>query len=264
MTEERRNEKDGQEDEWLYVMARPGKDWTAILPGGVKLEMVWVEPGTFKMGSDNHHDDEKPVHEVTLTKGYWIGKYQFTQGQWKAVGASKEDDCKYDGECLPVETVSWDEAMACCKKLNQLLGGKLPQGYRLGLPTEAQWEFAARGGVKSCGYKYSGDDDIDEVAWYEENTWDVTTKDVGQMKPNELGIYDMSGNVWEWCYDWYGDYPCRAVTDPAGPSSGLSRVDRGGSQLNDADYCRLTCRDQCSPDDCGLDIGFRVALVPVQ
>ena len=100
-------------------MATPGEDWCVTLPSGVTLEMVWVKSGTFKMGSDNGHDNEKPVHDVTLTKGYWIGKHQFTQGQWKAVGASKSESCNWSGDKLPVEMVSWDEAVACCEKLNQ-------------------------------------------------------------------------------------------------------------------------------------------------
>ncbi len=262
MTEERRNEKDGQEDEWLYGMARPGKDWTTILPGGVKLEMVWVEPGTFKMGSDNHHDDEKPVHQVTLTKGYWIGKYQFTQEQWKTTRVFMEKKCEWSGKHRPVENVSWDEAVSCCKKLSRLLGEKLPSGYRLGLPTEAQWEFAARGGVKSRGYEYSGSDNIDEVAWYGDNS-DDNTHDVGQKKPNELGIYDMSGNVWEWCHNRHGDYPLFAVTNPCGPLLGWGRIIRGGSWLGGNNGCRSTHRCYSGPSLRTYSVGFRVALVPV-
>ena len=261
MTEERRNDKDGQEDEWLYGMARPGKDWTAILSGGVKLEMVWVEPGTFMMGSEKQ-DDEKPLHKVTLTKGYWIGKYQFTQEQWKSVGASKRDSCNWSGDWLPVECVSWNEAVECCKKLSEQLADKLPSGYRFWLPSEAQWEFAARGGVKSRGYEYSGSDNIDEVAWYSDNS-DEHTHEVGQKKPNELGIFDMSGNVWEWCHDWDGSYSSGPVTDPAEPSSGSCRVLRGGSWLHSASLSRSACRDCNFMSGRDYNLGFRVALVPV-
>ncbi len=255
-------EKRVAEEERLRGLARPGEDWTATLPGGVKLEMVWVEPGTFMMGSNNGSSDEQPVHQVTLTKGYWIGKYPFTQEQWRGSGAYKNESCCWVGERLPVEYVSWFEAVECCKRLNDLLKDKLYFDYRLALPTEAQWEFAARGGVKSRGYEYSGSNNIDEVAWYDVNSGGLTHL-VGQKKPNELGIYDMSGNVWEWCHDWYDGYPSGSVTDPRGPSSGSNRVFRGGSWRINAGLCRSAYRDNNDPSYRIITLGFRVALVPV-
>ena len=277
MTEERRNEKDGRRGmgrlfgpvravgNWLAGgngRARPGKDWTAILPGGVKLEMVWVEPGTFMMGSAKYSDTERPVHRVTLTKGYWIGKHQFTQEQWQAVGASKFEMCCFRGYRLPVEMVNWYEATDCCRQLNALLMCKINVGYHFALPTETQWEFAARGGVKSHGYEYSGDNNLENVAWYYGKS-NSCTHNVGQKRPNELGIYDMSGNVWEWCCDCFGGYPSEAVSDSSGPSSsGLIRVCRGGAWNYDDYYCRSTCRHYDESSSYSPSVGFRVALVP--
>ncbi len=267
MTEERRNEKDRQEDEWLYGMARPGKDWTAILPGGMKLEMVWVEPGKFLIGCAFHDytkNDLKNKCEVTLTKGYWIGKYPFIQEQWKAIGAKKSESNNWNRARLPVEKVSWNEAIECCKRLCEQLSEKMPSGYHFSLPTVAQWEFAARGGVKTQDYEFSGGNVIGDVAWYGRNSGG-RTHEVGLKKPNELGIYDMSGNVWEWCYDydyWEGRYPSGAVTDPVGASSGSYRVIRGG--CIDADSCRPGFRYYIDSSDRCDCIGFRVALVPVE
>ncbi len=213
--------------------------------------MVKVEAGRFL------RDDGKGV---TLTKDYWIGKYEVTQKQYEAVMGNNPSEFK--GDNRPVEYVSWHDAKAFCDKLNELYRDKLPAGYRFDLPTEAQWEFAARGGNKSKGYKYSGSDDIGDVAWYLGNS--NLHHDVGQKRPNELGLYDMTGNVWEWCRDWYDDsYSGYAVTDPTGPQKGSNRVLRGGSWYYSADYCRVAYRDSGHPISRNYSNGFRLALVPI-
>jgi len=184
-------------------------------------------------------------HKVTLTKDYYISKYPITQAQYKAVTGTNPSYFK--GDNLPVETISWYDAVAFCEKV----GGRLP--------TEAEWEFAARGGNNSKNYEYSGSNDINQVAWYRNNSGSKT-RPVGQKSPNELGIYDMSGNVWEWVNDWYGSYPNGAVTDPTGPVSGSYRVDRGGSWYNDSQYCRVALRAYRSPSSRNGNLGLRVAF----
>ena len=216
----------------------------------VPYYFVKVEAGSFK----------RKEQQVTLTKPFYIGKYEVTQAQWKVVMGNNPSHFK--GDNRPVENVSWNGAMEFCKKLNDL--GLAPAGYKFSLPTEAQWEFAARGGNLSKGYEYSGSNDINEVAWYTDN-FGSQTHDVGGKKPNELGLYDMSGNVLEWCLDWYDDYSNSAVTDPQGPQRGSYRVMRGGSWLNVAFGCRVASRSFRNPDyRRSSDGGFRLALVPVQ
>ena len=221
--------------------------------------MVKVEAGSFMMGSSEYYD--ATPHRVTLTKDYWIGKYEVTQKQYEAVMGNNPSEFK--GDNRPVENVSWNDAKAFCDKLNELYRDKLPAGYRFDLPTEAQWEFAARGGNKSKGYEYSGSNDIAKVAWYWDNSGDQT-HDVGQKRPNELGLYDMSGNVDEWCRDWYGGkYREDAVTDPTGPESGSIRVLRGGSWSDFAGGCRVAYRSCYNPAYRNGYVGFRLALVPI-
>ena len=227
---------------------------------GVSFDMIAVEGGTFIMGATAEQGsdaffDEKPPHQVTLSS-YYIGKTEVTQELWQAVMGSNPSDFK--GDKKPVERVSWNDCQEFITKLNSLTGQK----FRL--PTEAEWEYAARGGNNSKGYKYSGSNDIDDVAWHTENS-NSTTHDVGQKVPNELGIYDMSGNVWEWCQDWYEEYSSSAQTNPIGPNSGSSRVLRGGSWDDDASYCRSSCRIDCNPDSrnfyFGINyLGLRLAL----
>lgn len=223
---------------------------------GVSFKMIPVEGGTFTMGATPEQggdafDNEKPAHKVTLSS-YAIGKYEVTQALWTAVMGSNPS--KFKGDELPVEQVSWNDCQEFIKKLNSLTGNN----FRL--PTEAEWEFAARGGRKSKGYKYSGSNNLDEVAWYDDNSDDMTHA-VGTKRPNELGIYDMSGNVWEWCNDWWQDkYMPSAVTDPTGPTSGRSRVLRGGSWGSDAGYCRVSGRDRDAPARRNYFLGLRLAL----
>ena len=241
------------------------------LPGGHILEMVQIEPGTFIMGSPANelgcYDVEKQ-HQVTLTKRFYLGKYPVTQKEYQAVMGNNPSYFK--GDNLPVEKVSWDDAQRFCSKLNDLKRNELPAGYRFDLPTEAQWEYACRAGMTTAlnnGLNLTSKDGrcphLDEVAWYGENS-DRKTHPVGQKKPNAWGLYDMHGNVYEWCNDLYADYPSRAVTDPTGPASGSNRVLRGGSWDNNAQYCRSAFRYGNDPSNRNSNVGFRVALVPVQ
>ena len=222
---------------------------------GVSYEMVWVEGGTFRMGATSEQgsdawDFEKPVHSVTLS-GYYIGKTEVTQALWKAVMGSNPSF--FEGDNLPVEQVSWDDCQEFIRELNALTG----QNFRL--PTEAEWEFACRGGNNSRGYKYSGSNYIDNVAWYEDNSGEKTHP-VATKLPNELGIYDMTGNVLEWCSDWYGDYSSGAQTNPKGPDSGSGRVSRGGSWYNSARFCRSSLRCNIYPTRRLNSLGLRLAL----
>lgn len=220
--------------------------------GGVEFTMVYVEGGTFMMGSDDAYADalfdERPVHQVTLSD-YYIGETEVTQELWKAVMGSNPSG--FIGDNLPVANVSWTDCQNFIGKLNKITG------ENFSLPTEAQWEFAARGGNYSKGYKYSGSNNINAVAWYEGNSGNKAHP-VGTKQANELGIYDMSGNVWEWCSDWFGQYSSAAVTDPAGPSSGPCRVCRGGYRCSPATYCRCTLRSSCPPTYAGYNLGLRL------
>ena len=221
---------------------------------GVQFTMVAVEGGTFTMGATSEQGsdaggDEKPAHEVTLSD-YYIGQTEVTQALWKAVMGGNPSFFK--GDNLPVESVSWDDCQEFIQKLNQLTGKQ----FRL--PTEAEWEYAARGGRKSRGYKYAGGNDIGLVAWYWDNSGNGTHP-VATKQANELGIYDMSGNVWEWCSDWYGDYQSSSQSDPQGPSSGFFRVCRGDSYYNVAGVCRVSCRNYDAPGSRNYFLGLRLS-----
>ena len=219
--------------------------------------MVKVEGSTFTMGAtpeqgNDAYEYERPAHQVTLSD-YYIGRYEVTQKEWQAVMG--DNPSKFYGDNLPVDYVSWNDCQDFINKLNQLTGLK----FRL--PTEAEWEFAARGGKQSKGYKYSGSDNAKNIAWYEKNSGSKPHQ-VGTKEPNELGIYDMSGNVGEWCGDWYGRYSSSAQTNPTGPSSGSYRVLRGGSWNGSARSCRVSNRDYDFPSRRIYIGGFRVVLVP--
>ena len=220
---------------------------------GVSFKMIYVKGGTFTMGATSEQtgadSDEKPRHSVTLSD-YYIGETEVTQELWSAVMGSNPSYFTGDMQ-RPVECVSWNDCQTFISKLNELTG----ETFRL--PTEAQWEYAARGGNKSEGYIYSGSNTIDDVAWYHDNS-SHTTHPVKTKASNELGIYDMSGNVWEWCSDWYGSYSSAAQTDPAGPSTGSNRVYRGGSWNFGATYCRVAKRD-FSGAGSGEFLGLRLA-----
>ena len=222
---------------------------------GISIEMVKVEAGTFMMGATSEmkdpSSDEKPLHQVTLTNDYYMGKYEVTQALWRAVMGSNPS--KYKGDNLPVEKVSWNDCQKFISKLNKMTGRK----FRL--PTEAEWEYAARGGKRSRGYQYSGNSNISNVAWYDGNSGSKPHP-VGTKQANELGIYDMSGNVYEWCLDWYGSYSSSSQTNPTGADSGSSRVYRSGSWSCFAWGCRLSFRDGFTPDYRRIGLGLRLAL----
>ena len=211
--------------------------------------MVLVEGGTFMMGSNS----EKPIHAVTLDT-YYIAKYLITQAQWIAVMGNNPSGFK--GDNLPVEKVNWDDIQAFLQKLNQLTAPH----YIFSLPTEAQWEYAARGGNRSKGFEYAGSDDCDEVAWHEDNS-DEETHPVGQKKPNELGLYDMSGNVYEWCQDWYNSeyYKNSPSRNPVNTTPTTYRMVRGGSWINNSRYCRVSNRLSNNPGNRYDGVGFRVS-----
>ena len=222
---------------------------------GVSFDMVEVRGGTFRMGATSEQgegatSDVKPVHSVTLS-GYYIGKTEVTQALWQAVMGSNPSE--FTGDELPVEYVSWYDCQEFIRKLNALTG----QNFRL--PTEAEWEFACRGGNNSRGYKYSGSNYIVNVAWYEDNSGSEPHP-VSTRLPNELGIYDMSGNVWEWCSNWHGEYSGEAQTNPAGPYDGYRRIGRGGSWRDRSDDCLSAIRSAGSPDKGSCALGLRLAL----
>ena len=220
---------------------------------GVSFELVRVEGGSFTMGVDNGADktaaaNESPAHCVTLDS-YYIGKTEVTQALWQAVMGSNPSNFK--GDNLPVENVSWTDCQEFIAKLNALTKKK----FRL--PTEAEWEYAALGGNKSRGYAYAGSDSINDVAWYDSNCGEITHP-VASKQPNELGIYDMSGNVYEWCSDWYGPYADEPQTNPSGPQTGTGRMIRGGSIDEFMDACRVKSRDNDDFDDRDCDMGLRL------
>ena len=232
-----------------------GNEISIPVKNGITIDMVKVEAGTFMMGAtsemQNPFDDEKPVHQVILTNNYYMGKYEVTQALWQEVMGSNPSYFK--GDDLPVEQVSWDDCQEFIGKLNSMTGRK----FRL--PTEAEWEYAARGGKKSRGYQFSGSSNISDVAWYTDNSGSKTHP-VGMKQSNELGLYDMTGNVWEWCQDWYGSYVSSSQTNPTGDVSGPRRVGRGGSWYYNARFCRSSFRYRDDPDRRIYFLGLRLVL----
>ena len=251
---------------------------TAELPGGAQLEMVWIAPGAFTMGSPQNEidqlyidadwdtdsfSDEGPQHEVVISEGFYLGKYELTQGQWEAVMGSNPS--KYKGANRPVEQVSWYDVQFFVQELNQFAGSSV---YRL--PTEAEWEYACRAGTATRWS--SGDDEsqLTDYAWYGGNNSfsgvymqdTLGTKDVGTKLPNPWGLYDMHGNVDEWCQDWYGAYSNRSQVDPTGPATGSYRVYRGGGFLDDAIYVRSASRYMDLPGESYNYVGFRLLRTP--
>lgn len=223
---------------------------------GLTFRLVAVQGGTFTMGATSDqgsdvNDDEKPVHKVTLP-GYFIAVTQVTQELWEAIMDDNPSGANFDPRC-PVDNVSWNDCQEFIGRLNALTG------LCFRLPTEAEWEFAARGGVKSKRYRYSGSNTATQVAWCEDNSGDVTHP-VASKRCNELGLYDMSGNVWEWCQDWYGNYSGEAQTSPVGPESGLEHVVRGGCMRGHSRFCRNAYRMSYSPATRRIDVGLRLAL----
>jgi len=229
------------------------------LPGGTKLEMVKVEAGTFEMSArDGENERSEVPHFVTLKKDFYIGKTEVTQTQWIAV--MDYNPSRFKGKDLPVERVSWNDAMTFCDRLNEM--GKAPEGWKFTLPTEAQWEFAERGGNKSKGYKYSGSNNVGNVAWYNRNAGG-RTHTVGTKTANELGLYDMSGNVWEWCLDDWNEDSRKARPEfvRGNERGGSDKVHRGSSWKREARYCRSSGRYAVDTGRKSDGLGFRLALV---
>ena len=242
--------KTDKEGETAAQEVKPGKADVIDLGKGVKLDLVLIPAGTFLMGSpksEEDRSDNEKQHEVTLTKPFYMGKYEVTQEQWEAVMGKNPSEDK--GRKLPVTNVSWEDCQEFIKKLNKETDG----GYRL--PTEAEWEHACRAGT-STAYSYG-----DNLSKSDANIYGASIKAVGSYKPNAFGLYDMHGNVWEWCEDWYGNYPEGAVMDPKGPSKGEDRVLRGGS-LDPFDSARSSNRYYLSPTDRNFRYGFRLARTP--
>ncbi len=218
-------------------------------------DMVFVEGGTFTMGATSEqgsdaYKDEKPTHQVTLSS-FYISEHEVTQAEYQAVMGSNPSNFK--GANRPVEQVSWNDCQTFISKLNSITG----KNFRL--PTEAEWEYAARGGNMSKGHKYSGSNYLNIMAWYDYNS-KGETHDVKTSLPNELGLYDMSGNVWEWCEDWIGNYSSSSQTNPKGPSLGSRHVTRGGSCYGNDKSCRVSHRSSFPPSENFKDVGLRLAL----
>ena len=245
------------------------------------IPMVLIPAGTFQMGNTgaySGYDSEKPVHTVTISKAFYMSKYEITQKQYQAVMDTNPSN--FIGENLPVEMVTWYNAIAFCNALSQLEGlapcytingtnvscNWEANGYRL--PTEAEWEYAAKAGTSTDFYSgsltHSGsspiDPNLDKIGWYAGNSASKT-QSVGQKQANAFGLYDMSGNLYEWCWDWYGDYTSATATDPKGPTYGSNRIHRGGSWISTAYYCRSALRNYFNPNFSHNIIGFRVVKV---
>jgi formylglycine-generating enzyme required for sulfatase activity len=236
-------------------LVRDEGDFRIYKVNGVEFRMQKVESGTFKMGVEYRFlggigADDK-VHTVTLTNNYYIGQTQVTQELWQVVMGDNPSHLK--GDRLPVESVSWEDSQRFIEKLNDLT----KRHFRL--PTEAEWEFACRGGTRSKGYRYSGSNTIDDVAWYEGNSGN-STHEVGLKNPNELGLYDMSGNVFEMCSDWYDKYSTSTQINPIGAEKGINRVSRGGSWCISDSFCRSWARCYSNPINRHSDLGLRLVL----
>lgn len=252
------------------VVAEAAKEVFSV--NGVSFTVILVEGGTFTMGATSEQgkdaeSDESPTHQVTLSD-YFIGQTEVTQGLWEAVmgttvrqqrdKANVSWSMRGEGDNYPMYYINWNECQEFVNKLNLLLSSQLG-GKRFALPTEAQWEYAARGGKRSNGYKYSGSNTLGNVAWYTDNS-SVATHPVGTKSANELGVYDMSGNVREWCQDLYGSYNRSSQTNPTGASSGYYCVYRGGSWNQGAGDCRVSRRIRLSPADRYTVLGLRLVL----
>ena len=236
------------------------------ITNSIGMKLVLVPKGTFMMGSpesEQGRNENETQHEVTISKDYYLGVYEVTQAQYEKVMGKNLSLFQgaivgNENADLPVENVSWDEAVKFCKKLSDLPEEK-KTGRVYRLPTEAEWEYACRAGSKTA---YSFDDEeglLPEYGWFSRNS-SRRTHTVGLLEPNAWGLHDMHGNVWEWCSDWYEEYPKGAVSDPTGPKEGSNRVDRGGSWYNEAASCRSAYRYGSSPSSRIISHGFRVAL----
>ena len=231
------------------------------LTNSIGMKLVLIRPGSFDMGSENGQDDEKPVHKVTITRPFYMGTTEVTQGQWQAVMGTNPSEFK--GGDRPVEKVSWNDCQDFCRRLNEAeeKAGKLPKGMLYRLPTEAEWECACRAGSTTRFCFGDSDADLPHYAWFGTNSG-KTTHPVAQKKPNAWGLHDMHGNVWEWCWDWYGTYPAGEQKDPSGPANGEYRVLRGGSWNYAPSLLRSAYRGWGAPDGRYGGGGFRVVLAP--
>jgi formylglycine-generating enzyme required for sulfatase activity len=231
---------------------QPAKELTLDLDNKVTLKLVQIPAGKFMMGSPGNEkdrrDNEGPQHEVAISKAFYMGVTEVTQEQYEAVMGKNPSDFK--GAKNPVEQVSWNDAMEFCGKLS----ARINKTVRL--PTEAEWEYACRAGTTGA---YGGTGKLEDMGWFVGNS-DEQAHPVAQKQPNALGLFDMYGNVWEWCSDWYGKYNVAPVTDPVGPGNGEARVVRGGSWLNSPPYCRSAGRDGTTTGRRAYNLGFRVAL----
>jgi len=295
----------------------PGEAWNLPLPGGTKLELRWIPPGAFTMGSPETESgrkaDEDPTTRVTLTRGFWLGRTLVTVGQWKQVtgldlraqlshrirdetlwdlGGQRQplrdlmrwsleaDPATYlanEEDDLPMYFVSWNDAMEFAAKLTaqERAAGRLPEGYEYNLPTEAQWEYACRAGTATPTYAGTNAPEVlSQLGWFDRNSAEGYSgrrigptksgpRAVGLKAPNAWGLYDMYGNIWQWCRDWYGPYPGGDVTDPTGPATGPGRVNRGGSFGSGANSLRSATRASNPQPEASAYRGFRIALVPV-
>ena len=234
-----------------------------VIPG-LNLELIWVQPGSFTNGSPEDEPFRNPAEDprtrVNLTQGFWLGRTVVTQAQYESLMQTNPSTFLAAGSNAPVENVSWLDAMEFCRVLNgrEAAAERIPKGYAYTLPTEAQWEYACRAGTTGS---YAGDPEA--MAWYDQNSAQ-TTHPVALKQPNAWGFYDMSGNVLEWCFDWYGPYPGGIVTDPAGPERGFYKVARGGSWRNAVQVGRSAARAGGSIGRRDYTIGFRLALAPVR
>jgi formylglycine-generating enzyme required for sulfatase activity len=227
--------------------ADPAKAVLSVV-NSIGMRFVPISAGTFTMG------EGQTAHKVTLTQAFELGVYEVTQEQYKKVMGTTPSEFK--GPQKPVEQVSWDDAVEFCRKLSELPGEK-STGYVYRLPTEAEWEYACRAGTTTAYSFGDSESELGDYAWYDKNSG-KTTHPVGGKKPNAWGLYDMHGNVFEWCHDWYGDYPSGSVTDPTGVASGSDRVYRGGSWYDYSVHCRSAYRGRNTPDLRGIHLGFRV------
>ncbi len=237
--------EESRQKELAARQPQAGQVWTS--PSG--MELVLIPAGTFIMGSAG--ESRATPHQVTISKPFYLGKYQVTQREWAMVMGNNPSYFK--GDTRPVENVSWNECEEFIRKLNAREG---VNKYRV--PTEAEWEYACRAGSRTRFCFGDGDHILSQYAWFDENSGNETHP-VGQKNPNDWGLYDMHGNVWEWCYDWHGDYPVRSVTDPSGSGSGSGRVVRGGCWINGAGDCAATFRFRFHPSYRDFDLGFRLA-----
>jgi len=227
----------------------------------LELDMKWIAAGEYDLGSPDHEEsrgvDEGPLTRVTLTKGFWLGVTEVTQAQWHAMMGTNPS--RFRGPVLPVEQVSWHEAMEFCRRVTaaERAAGRLPEEYAYSLPTEAQWEYAAE-----AGRPEGVPADVDDQAWHDQNSGGMTHP-VAQKKPNARGLYDMLGNVWEWCSDWYAPYPGGRAVDYAGPKEGFAKAERSASWWAGPRGQRSANRYRDMPQNGNDDLGFRLALVPI-